>query len=728
MAWKEHAGEAKFLFQITGTSYETLVIDFSSHERLSTPYGLSISLACEDEIDFDDVMGKEALLTIRGDEKDRYIHGVVNTFMQTGSKDRYHLYEATVVPSAWLLSLEQDCRIFQGKTVQDIVTQVLKDGGITSERFDFRLQNTYQPREYCVQYRETDLNFISRLLEEEGIFYFFEHSEKNHVMVFADSAVAYKPIEGDPNVSFNPSSGMVTEKEFVFGLSFSRRIHTGKLTQRDFNFEKPLLDLTAQEQADEYQKLEIYDYPGEYMDQERGKTLAKVRLEQATTYRETAEGQSACPRLVPGFTFTLTDHDREDFNKEYLIVEVLTTGSQPQSLKEVSGGGGAGYSNNFMAIPSSVVYRPDRNALKPIVEGVQTAIVVGPAGEEIYTDEHGRVKVQFHWDREGKKDEKSSCWIRVSQGWAGENWGAIYIPRIGHEVVVDFIEGDPDRPLITGRVYHGTNKPPYALPDEKTKSTVMSNTSPGGKTHNELLMEDKQGKTQVVLSNAYGHKITEDEESQSLTIETRDKHVIKLDDKNKNLFIQTTNAHSITMNDTDNQGEGTISVQTTNGNRIEMDDKNEKMTAQTTNGHTLLFDDKNKKVELVTTDGHSAVLSDDEQKISITSTKGHYIAIDDSGDSITLEDSSGMHRFKIDIGGSKLVISTDSGSIELEAPSGSISLKATQIDIDAQMELKMKGGMNVTSEAGLQHTTKGTMVTTQSSAANTIKGTPVMIN
>jgi len=424
MAWKEHAGEAKFLFQITGTSYETLVVDFSSHERLSTPYGLTVSLACEDEIDFDEVMGKEALFTILGDEKDRSIHGVVNTFMQTGSRDRYHLYEATVVPAAWLLSLEQDCRIFQGKTVQDIVTQVLKDGGITSERFDFRLQNSYQPREYCVQYRETDLNFISRLLEEEGIFYFFEHSEESHVMVFADSTVAYKPIEGDAKVSFNPSAGMVAEKEFVYSLSFSRKIHTGKLTQRDFNFEKPLLDLTAQEQTDDYQKLEIYDYPGEYMDQERGKALAKVRLEQATTYRETAEGQSACPRLVAGFTFTLADHDREDFNKEYLIVEVLTTGSQPQSLKEVSGGGGASYSNNFMAIPSSVIYRPDRNALKPIVEGVQTAIVVGPAGEEIYTDEHGRVKVQFHWDREGQRNEKSSCWIRVSQGWAGVGWGA----------------------------------------------------------------------------------------------------------------------------------------------------------------------------------------------------------------------------------------------------------------------------------------------------------------
>jgi type VI secretion system secreted protein VgrG len=300
----------------------------------------------------------------------------------------------------------------------------------------------------------------------------------------------------------------------------------------------------------------------------------------------------------------------------------------------------------------------------------------------------------------------------------------MHIPRIGQEVIVDFIEGDPDRPLVTGRVYHGTNKPPYPLPDEKTKSTIMSNTSLGGKTHNELLMEDKQGKTQVVLSNAYGHKITEDEDTQTLTVETRDKHTIRLDDKNKNISVQTTKAHKILMDD-DNKK---IAVTTTDGYALEMDDQNEKMLAHTKNGHTIVMDDKNKKVELTTVDGHSAVFDDGNQKIGITSKKGHFMTIDDSGDSITLEDSSGMHRFKLDIGGSKLVISSDTGSIELEAPSGKISLKATQIDIDAQMELKMKGGMNVTSEAGVQHTTKGTMVTTQSSGPNTIKGTPVMIN
>jgi type VI secretion system secreted protein VgrG len=725
MALKETAHEAKFLFTIAGTSHDTAVMDFRAQERLSAPYDVSLTLACEDEINFDDVVGKEAVLTIVGDGQDRHVHGIVNEFMQTGSKGRFFVYETRVVPALWLLSLEQDCRIFQNKTVQDIITQVLKDGGITTDRFAFRLQGQYQPRDYCVQYRETDLNFISRLLEEEGIFYFFEHEKDKHSVVFADSTVVYKPIAGDPNVTFNPSEGAVPEAECILGFAFSRRVFPGKVTRRDYNFEKPALDLTTQDQAKEYQTMELYDYPGEYPDTQRGKKLAQIRLQESMTYQTAAEGNSTCPRLVPGSTFTLKDHDRKDFNQDYLLVEVTNTGTQPQALEEQAAGGSAmGYSNRFLAIPSAVTFRPRRTAIRPVVEGVQTAIVVGPAGEEIYTDEHGRVKVQFHWDREGKKDEKSSCWVRVSQLWAGEGWGAMHIPRIGQEVIVDFIEGDPDRPLVTGRVYHGTNKPPYPLPDEKTKSTIISNTSLGGKTHNELLMEDKQGKTQVVLSNAYGHKITEDEDTQTLTVETRDKHTIRLDDKNKNITVQTTKAHKILMDD-DNKK---IAVTTTDGYALEMDDQNEKMLAHTKNGHTIVMDDKNKKVELTTVDGHSAVFDDGNQKIGITSKKGHFMTIDDSGDSITLEDSSGMHRFKLDIGGSKLVISSDTGSIELEAPSGKISLKATQIDIDAQMELKMKGGMNVTSEAGVQHTTKGTMVTTQSSGPNTIKGTPVMIN
>jgi type VI secretion system secreted protein VgrG len=500
MAWTEPAGESKFLFKILGGSFETLVADFNLNERISVPFDLNVTLACEEEIKFDDAISKEALMTILGEDEDRHIHGVISEFMHTGSKGKFYVYQARVVPSVWFLLLEQDCRIFQNKSVQEIIVQILKDAGISSDRYDFRLQGQYQPREYCVQYRESDLNFISRLLEEEGIFYFFEHTEDKHIIVFADSTVAYQQIKGDMGVTFNPSEGMVPEEECVYGFAFSRRILSGKITQRDFNFEKPSLDLTASDQAKSNQKLELYDYPGEYLDQDRGKKLVQVRLQETRMYTDKAEGKSVCPRLVPGFKFKLTDHERQDFNQEYLVVEVLHSGSHPQVFQEQAGiGEKASYSNNFMGIPAAVISRPERKTPRPVVKGVQTAIVVGPKGEEIYTDEHGRVKVQFHWDREGKNDEKSSCWIRVSQVWAGASWGAMYIPRIGHEVVVDFIEGDPDRPIITGRVYHGTNMPPYTLPDEKTKSTIKSDSSLGGGGFNEIRFEDKKGSEEIFV-------------------------------------------------------------------------------------------------------------------------------------------------------------------------------------------------------------------------------------
>ena len=438
------ASEARFLFNIAGKKLG--VIDFSAREEISYPYHVVLTLATEDDIGFDDVIGKEALLTILGEDTDRYFHGIINQFMQTGSRGRFLLYQATVVPYLWLLSLEQDCRIFQNKSIEDIIKTVLTDTGIPADRFEFRLQGSYPEREYCVQYRETDLNFISRLLEEEGIYYFFEHEEDSHILIFGDSTVNYKPINSEIDIEFHPQDSMASDKEVVNRLIASRQIQTGKVTMRDFNFIKPSLDLTVQQEANNSgnieKKLEMYDYPGEYMDHERGKKLAEVRLQETVMFRDKIEGQGNCCRFIPGFTFKLIHHERESINQEYLLVEILHSGSQSGTLEE-TGGGGLSYSNQFMGIPSSVTFKPERRVPKPVVEGVQTAIVTGPSGEEIYTDEHGRVKIQFHWDRLGSKDDKSSCWIRVSQAWAGAGWGAMHIPRIGQEVIVDFIEGDP---------------------------------------------------------------------------------------------------------------------------------------------------------------------------------------------------------------------------------------------------------------------------------------------
>ena len=493
--------DARFLFEISGVKPELLVVRFDLAEGVSVPYELSVELACDDEVKMDDALGKEGFLTLTGDGGDRIVHGVVDRFEHTGNRGRFGLYRARVVPYLQWLSLERDCRIFQNKSVPDIVKLIFQDSKLPTDRFDFRLKESYAPVEYCVQYRETDLAFVSRLLEEEGIFYFFEHSDKKHLLVFADGPVAYKEIAGESGVTYNFSQGMAPAEECVYRFAFSRQVRSGKMTRRDYNFEKPGLDLKKEEQAKVHEKLEVYDYPGRYVEPDRGKQLSKVRLEESMTYYETAEGESTCVRLVPGFKFSLTDHERGEYNRDYFLTKLVTRGEQPQSLQEASGSGSGGlsYSSRFTAIPASVPFRPARVTPRPVVEGIQTAKVTGPDGEEIYTDKYGRVKVKFHWDRGDDRDEKSSCWIRVSSTFAGGQYGSIFTPRIGQEVVVDFLEGDPDRPLITGSVYNADQMPPYALPGEKTKSTTKTNSSIGGKGFNEIRFEDKKGEEQLFV-------------------------------------------------------------------------------------------------------------------------------------------------------------------------------------------------------------------------------------
>lgn len=516
MATFPQANAPRYLFKVGGK--ELMVVAFRLEERISTPFWAVLQLASEDELKFEDTVGKIGVLTIESGQEDRHLNGIVSRFARNGINGRFFLYEAQVVPQLQLLGLDQDCRIFQQKSVPDIVREVLEESGITGDLFDFRLQGNYAPRDYCVQYRESDLNFISRLLEDEGIFFFFEHSTEKHLLVFGDGTVNYQPIAGEAKVIFNPGGGMVAEEEAVFGFNVARQLRTGKYSLRDFNFQKPDLDLTADHTDQENKKREVYDYPGVYETTEDGKHLAQVRLEQSILFKERAEGSSVVPRFVPGFCFTLEGHDLDSFNAEYLLTGVVHQGAQSQVLAEKAGSGeGTSYENMFTAIASSVTLRPERQTPKPVVEGVQTAIVTGPSGEEIYTDKHGRIKVQFHWDRNGNNDDKSSCWIRVSQAWAGAGWGAMFIPRIGQEVIVDFVEGNPDRPLVTGRVYHGTNTPPYTLPDEKTKSTIKSDTTTGGGGSNEIRFEDKKGSEEIYIHGQKDWTITiENDKNQSI--------------------------------------------------------------------------------------------------------------------------------------------------------------------------------------------------------------------
>ncbi|MCP3944860.1 MAG: type VI secretion system tip protein VgrG [Desulfobacteraceae bacterium] len=406
----------------------------------------------------------------------------------------------TIVPDLWLLNLRSNIRIFQNKKSIDIIKKVLKDAGINPTQYKVQTTKAYEPREYCVQYRETDYNFICRLMEEEGIYFYFEHSENNHLIIFTDSKSSHKAIKGDSNINFI-TRGSLTNKqtEYVTSIKKSCKIQTGKVSIKDYNFQKPSYKLSAENTGDKFTNHEKYDYPGYFYNDSVGKIKSTANIENQNAYSNNFNGTSLVPRFIPGSTFSVINHESDDFNIKHLLLSTSHNGSQPQVLESISGNQGTSYGCSFQSIPAQVQYRPDKLHQKPSVEGVQTAMVTGPAGEEIYTDEYGRIKVQFHWDREGKKDEKTSCWMRVSQKWAGPGWGSVFIPRIGQEVIVDFIDGDPDRPIVTGAIYNGDNKPPYPLPDEKTKSTIRTESSPGGEGYNEIRFEDKKGEEELYI-------------------------------------------------------------------------------------------------------------------------------------------------------------------------------------------------------------------------------------
>lgn len=478
------------------------VVHFHGSEGISELFHFSVDLASTDaEVDFEKVVGQPALLTIHGEKGKRYVHGMVSLLEQVGKEGKWMRYRAEVVPAVWILSRRMNCRIFQNQSIPDIIKKALTDGGIASDQFRFSLKKSYKPRDYCVQYRESDLSYITRLMEQYGLFYFFEHAADKHVMVIGDDSVVHVPISDPAKVIYRPpGTAGVSDQEHVFEYRYHREVRTGAVRLRDFDFKKPRLNLEQESKAKGDGKLEAYDYPGEYLTPDEGEDLAKVRLEELQAPRQVGSGQSDCRRFIPGYRFTLDRYDRSNFNREYLLTRATHSGSQPQVLgAEAAGRGGTAYQNQFDCIPSDVSFRPFRITPRPAVQGPQTAIVVGPKGEEIYTDEHGRVKVQFHWDRDGKQDEKSSCWVRVSQLWAGAGWGAMFIPRIGQEVIVEFLEGDPDEPIVTGRVYNGDNTPPYPLPAEKTKSVIKSNSSKGGGGSNELRFEDAKDSEEIYL-------------------------------------------------------------------------------------------------------------------------------------------------------------------------------------------------------------------------------------
>jgi type VI secretion system secreted protein VgrG len=492
-----------------------LLTSLTGSEAISRLFSFRMNMLSDDPaIDFTQIIGQSVTVSlIQSDDSKRFFNGIVSRFSSAGVDGDRTNYEMEVVPSIWLLTRNANCRIFHNKTVQEIIEDIFNDRGISN--YEFSLNGSYSPMEYCVQYRETDFNFISRLMEQFGIFYFFQHDDGQHTMSIADSSTAHEQCPGQGTALYNLAQGGLDAGDVVSTWTMRQEFRSGKYSLTDYNFKTPSTDLGSSEPTivsiADNSSLELFDYPGTYSTRADGTAVAKLRMQEEEAQHLIGQGTSVCRAFATGYKFDLQDHPSQSINGTYILTEIHHVASVAGTYHEEDSGGQDSYSNQFTCIPDSVPFRPERVSPKPFVQGPQTAIVVGKSGdqdsadddsaggdgEEIWVDKWGRVLVLFPWDRK----KATSCWVRVSQDWAGKGWGMVNIPRVGQEVIVSFLEGDPDRPIITGRVYNAEQTVPYTLPDFGTRTTFRTSSSTGGgiEHYNELRFEDKTGKEQVFV-------------------------------------------------------------------------------------------------------------------------------------------------------------------------------------------------------------------------------------
>ncbi|EOB2571837.1 type VI secretion system Vgr family protein [Vibrio fluvialis] len=499
----------KYQFHVEGLEDDTLVVrGFDGQETLSSEringqpcHGFRYQLELASRLANltpEMVVDKAAELTLyRDDMLVQRVNGIVRRFTQGDTGHHHTFYSLTLVPALERLSLRHNSRIFQLNTVPEILSILLQEMGIND--YAFALTRDCAQREFCVQYRETDLDFFHRLAAEEGLVYSFIHEEGKHTLIFSDASESL-PKLGEP-IPYNTLAGGMIESPYISALSVHTQSEVSQTALQDYSFKKPTYSFAQQavgiEMAYQQPDYEHFDAPGRYKDDVSGKAFSQIRLDYLRRNAHTATGKSNQPLLRPGVKFDLQEHLDDTLNRDWLVVRVTSQGTQPQALEEAGGNGATTYANQFTLIPAHRTWRATPQA-KPQVDGPMIATVVGPQGEEIFCDEHGRVKLHFPWDRYSNGDEHSSCWVRVSQGWAGSQYGMIAIPRIGHEVIVSFLNGDPDQPIVTGRTYHATNTAPYTLPDNKTK-TVLRTETHQGQGYNELSFEDQAGSEQIYL-------------------------------------------------------------------------------------------------------------------------------------------------------------------------------------------------------------------------------------
>ena len=495
------AKQVVFKLDIEGFSHDLQVLEFRAKERLNQPYAVKLELVSErPDLDLESLLHRPAFL--RFGPENSGIHGQVYRIAQGDSGKRLTRYQMTLAPRLAYLTHCHNQRIFQHLSVPQIIEKVLKDQGMQADGWRFELSAEYRPRLYCVQY-EADLHFLQRLCEEEGLHFHFEHSPDGHVLVFGDDQTSFsKPSQ---STAYKPGSGMVAEAPVIDRFKLRLETRPTHVSRRDYDFEKPRLELESEAKNPLLPHLEDYGFPGQFTHRERGKHLANRALERHRADYRQAEGRSDQSAMRSGHFVEMTEHPRADWNGLWLVTEVKHVGLQPQVLEESitdaspQDGFSQGYRNHFVATPWDVLFRPALEHAKPRITGNQHAIVTGPPGEEIYCDEYGRVKVQLPWDREGQHSEQSSCWLRVATGWAHDRYGSVLIPRVGMEVLVGFTDGDPDKPFILNCLPNASTPVPLDLPAEHTRSIFRSQSSPGGGGYNELRIEDKKGAEEIAL-------------------------------------------------------------------------------------------------------------------------------------------------------------------------------------------------------------------------------------
>jgi type VI secretion system secreted protein VgrG len=696
---------------------------FTGREAISQLFELRLDMiaAATSAVAFDQLLGQSITiaLDLPGGTQ-RYFSGMAagvtkGATSTVGGSDQITQYRMLVVPKLWLLTRRRQSRIFQQKSVTDILKSVL-----TGLDVSYQLTGNYLPRDYCAQYRETDFEFASRLMEEEGIYYFFKHADGAHTMVVADSPVAHPPLP-EETLIFKPATGGLTEYDRVTTWEKSQEITSGKFTLWDSSFELPGRNLEATTtvkpesvqvgtvshklQVASNNALEIYDFPGGYAGRFDGSApggserasdvqhifednmrTVNIRMGQDASTGIVVRAGSTCRELVSGHKFTLDGH--QDADGSYVLVSVEHTARTGSADSTNGNEDEFTYTNTFTCVPAALPYRPPRVTPRPFVHGCQTAVVVGPAGEEIFTDRYGRVKVQFPWDREGKKDANSACWVRVASFWAGRKWGAVHIPRIGQEVIVDFEEGDPDQPIIVGSVYNAENMPPYELPANKTQSGVKSRSTPQGtdETFNEIRLEDKKDAEQIFV------QAQKDLDTKVKNNETRavwnDRTTVISNNDTRTVGGPDKDGNAIGGNDTITIKKGNRTITIDEGNLSTTVSKGDETREITTGKQTITV--KGNVTVTVQQGNHETTVSTGNGKVDISA--GKY-------------EVSAAQEIMLKVGPSHIKITPT--SIELSAPTGielkvgatKIALGVAQLEavsvqtkVEGQAQVEVKGG------------------------------------